>query len=111
MFHLGAQEIVVLIILGVLLFGKRLPEVGGHLAKAIRVFRSTLQGHEVDDSHGSVGLGSGREQSHPPQRITASMREEYPKFNDRESEVEIREAVVPGSSGFNSSGGERETAS
>ena len=39
-FNLGAQEMVILLIIGVLLFGRKLPEVGRYLGKGIVEFNS-----------------------------------------------------------------------
>ena len=52
MFGLGGMEVVVLLALGLLLFGKRLPEMGRHVGKAITTFREGLAGieHDISDS-------------------------------------------------------------
>jgi sec-independent protein translocase protein TatA len=46
MFGLGAQEMLLLVLLGVLLFGKRLPEVGRSLGKTVMEFKNGLRGME-----------------------------------------------------------------
>ncbi|RUL89584.1 twin-arginine translocase TatA/TatE family subunit [Tautonia sociabilis] len=43
---IGPQEMVIIGILGVLLFGKRLPEVGRSLGKGIAEFRRSISGVE-----------------------------------------------------------------
>lgn len=45
-FTLGTQQILILLALGVLLFGKRLPEVGRSLGKALQEFKGGLNGIE-----------------------------------------------------------------
>lgn len=44
MFGLGPQEMLMIVILGVLLFGKRLPEVGRSIGKSIVEFKNGLRG-------------------------------------------------------------------
>ncbi|MCE9591306.1 MAG: twin-arginine translocase TatA/TatE family subunit [Planctomycetes bacterium] len=49
-FNLGAPELLIIAIVGLLLFGKRLPEVGRNLGKGIVEFKKGLAGvdEEVD---------------------------------------------------------------
>lgn len=63
---LGPQEIVILLVLGVLLFGRKLPEVGRSLGKSIVEFKKGLGGYEEDDGQG-LGVPRG---PNPPPRIT-----------------------------------------
>ena len=46
MFGLGGAEMLALLILGVLLFGKKLPEVGKSLGRSLVEFKKGLQGLE-----------------------------------------------------------------
>jgi sec-independent protein translocase protein TatA len=46
MFGLGSTELIVLAVLGLLLFGRRLPEVGKNLGKGIVEFKKGLKGVE-----------------------------------------------------------------
>ena len=75
MFGLGGAEIALLMGIGVLLFGKKLPEVGGSLAKTILSFKNGLRGIEEE-----VESASLRRPVPPmaPERITAPPRFEGP---------------------------------
>lgn len=47
-FGLGPQEIALLVVAGVLLFGRKLPEIGSSLGKTIVSFRKSMSGVEED---------------------------------------------------------------
>jgi len=73
-------EVMILLVLGVLLFGKRLPEVGRSVGKAIMDFKRGMSGFEE-----SLESGNFRNETpappppaRPPQRIQPSGR----KFED-----------------------------
>jgi sec-independent protein translocase protein TatA len=55
MFGIGMQEIIIILVVGLLLFGaNRLPEVGSGLGKAIRNFkRASSEPDEIDITPGS----------------------------------------------------------
>lgn len=83
-FNLGTPEILVLLVLGVLLFGRRLPEVGRYLGKGIVEFKKGLKGLEDEvDTGVSHAAGSPRQDAaieppRPPQKVSATA----PKFED-----------------------------
>lgn len=79
-FGLGTQEIMLLLVLGVLLFGRNLPSLGRSLGKTVTEFKRGVKGLE-DDFEPTPG-GTPRtvepEPVRPPQRVTSSA----PKFED-----------------------------
>ena len=75
----GPMETMVILILGVLLFGKRLPDVGRYLGKGIMEFKKGMKGLEDDVGDYAHAPAEPRiEQPRPPQRVAASA----PKFED-----------------------------
>jgi len=82
-FNLGTPEIIVLLVLGVLLFGRRLPEVGRYLGKGIVEFKKGVKGleDEVDMTGASSSPSApavANDQIRAPQRVAATA----PKFED-----------------------------
>lgn len=85
--NLGPMEIILLLILGVLIFGRRLPEVGRSLGKGIMEFKKGMRGleDELDLNHQAPPPGPtyrseqpAIEPLRPPQRVTPTA----PKFED-----------------------------
>src|SRR6188472_2762442 len=83
--NIGAGEMIFLLILGVLLFGRRLPEVGRYLGKGIVEFKKGLKGLEDEVEGGTVARphepaapAAALDQPRPPQRVSTSV----PKFED-----------------------------
>src|SRR6201988_3918269 len=87
-FSLSTQEILILLALGVLLFGRRLPEVGRYLGKGIVEFKKGLKGLE-DEVDGTMTNTRHEapppplEAPRPPQRVTMNV----PKFEDNPHNV------------------------
>lgn len=79
---LGAQEMVILLIIGILLFGRKLPEVGRYLGKGIVEFKKGIKGLEDDLDTSSQPAVTRVEtpaiEQRPPQRVMTSA----PKFED-----------------------------
>ncbi len=77
--NLGGMEILVLVILGVLLFGRKLPEVGRSLGKGIVEFKKGLKGLEDEVEGTSPKQEQAVEAPRPPQRIASTT----PKFEEQ----------------------------
>jgi sec-independent protein translocase protein TatA len=81
MLGLGGQEILLLVVLGVLLFGRKLPEVGRSLGKTATEFRKGLKGLE-DEVNEPMNPRAAIEPEavRPPQRVTPPSQK--PTFDD-----------------------------
>jgi sec-independent protein translocase protein TatA len=88
-FNLGTPEILILLVIGVLLFGRRLPEVGRYLGKGIVEFKKGLKGLEdevdtgINNSTPPARQEPALEQPRPPQRVAATA----PKFEDNAGSI------------------------
>jgi len=93
-FSLGAQEMIILLIIGVLLFGRKLPEVGRYLGKGIIEFKKGIKGLEDDlDTSSSTPHHQApalMEQPRPPQRVMT----QAPKFEDSPMNVTAQQPNV-----------------
>src|SRR4051812_3803335 len=77
---IGTPELIVLLVIGVLLFGRKLPEVGRYLGKGIVEFKKGIKGLE-DDVEGQASLRNEPHQieaPRPPQKVATTA----PKFED-----------------------------
>ncbi len=70
MIGIGGPEIVLLLVLGLLLFGAGLPRIGRSAGKTVKEFRSGLQ--ELKDDINSAGTTAqfNNEVVRPPQRLS-----------------------------------------
>jgi sec-independent protein translocase protein TatA len=80
--ELSGQMILILLVLGILLFGRRLPELGRSVGKTFVEFKKGVKGLE-DEVESTGAAGASRpavepEPVRPPQRLTSSA----PKFED-----------------------------
>ncbi len=86
-FGLGTQEILLLLVIGVLLFGRKLPEVGRYLGKGIVEFKKGVKGLEDEMDVSSVGRvepsAPALEPPRPPQRVQTTA----PKFEDSPTNI------------------------
>jgi sec-independent protein translocase protein TatA len=87
---LGYQDIMLLLLVAVLLFGiKKLPELGRSLGRGIVEFKKGMKGLE-DDIESSGTRSETAEAPRPPQRIGSAT----PKFDDRPVEKESQQKPV-----------------
>ncbi len=81
MFGLGGQEILLLVVLGVLLFGRKLPEVGRSLGKTVVEFKKGVKGLEDEVSETSSPRAAIEPEAvKAPQRVTPATAK--PTFDD-----------------------------
>ncbi|MDB5311933.1 MAG: twin arginine translocase protein [Gemmataceae bacterium] len=81
MFGLGGQEILLLLVLGVLLFGRKLPELGRSVGKTMVEFKKGMKGIEDEVSESAQTRAAIEpEPVKPPQRVTPATS--APKFED-----------------------------
>ena len=92
LFGLGLPEIILLAVLGVLFFGRRLPEVSKYLGKSIIEFKKGMRGLEdnLDDGGSYAGAPAAghpapTEAIRPPQRVVATA----PKFEDTPASTHV----------------------
>jgi sec-independent protein translocase protein TatA len=82
MFGIGAQEIIILLIIGVFLFGKKLPEIGRYIGRGLSELKKGLSGIEEDLVNTPPSSSpAGSEFPRPPQRGTTTA----PKFQAPEA--------------------------
>jgi len=74
---LGPVELCIVAVIGVLVFGRKLPEVGRYLGKGIVEFKKGIKGIEDDVDMGSSSSSNQQvDQPKAPQKMAAST----PKF-------------------------------
>jgi len=72
MFGIGGQEIILLLVLGVLLFGANLPRLGRSVGKTVKEFKHGVQGLEddIENVGNPTTARPAPEPARPPQPIT-----------------------------------------
>ncbi len=86
---LGMQEMLLLLLLGVLLFGRKLPDIGRSLGKTVIEFKKGVSGVEEEISNATSGVSKPAIEPEPvraPQRVTPSGA---PKFEDAPTTVSV----------------------
>ena len=86
-FSPGPMEIMIIGAIAVLLFGKRLPEVGRSLGKSIVEFKKGI--HGIEDEIETASTSSGSETSHdtPDDREEATAPKFEPPANEPKAEA------------------------
>jgi sec-independent protein translocase protein TatA len=82
MLGLGFQEMMVILVLGVLLFGSKLPNIGRSLGKTIVEFKRGLHGVEDEieqATHSEPSPLPAPQPARPPERLSPAA----PKFEDQ----------------------------
>ena len=100
-FNFSTQEIIIILVIGVLLFGRRLPEVGRYLGKGFVEFKKGMKGLE-DELENSYTPNTNRQEPtieppRPPQRVSTTA----PKFDDNAGNITrptSPQIVMPGNS-------------
>jgi sec-independent protein translocase protein TatA len=91
-FELSPIHLLILLGIGILLFGKRLPDVGRSLGKGIVEFKKGLRGLEDEvDTHASTNRPEtpAIEPPRPPQRVPTTA----PKFEENVTNIQPPPAV------------------
>ncbi len=87
LFTLSPMEILIILGIGVLLFGRKLPDVGRYLGKGIVEFKKGMKGLEDDVDTGGMAPRTDAIQMQqpppPPQRVPTSV----PKFEDTPNNI------------------------
>jgi sec-independent protein translocase protein TatA len=92
------MHLLILLVVGILVFGKRLPEIGRYLGKGIVEFKKGMKGLE-DDFDGGTAAAPARpqeqqpvaDQIRPPQRVAATA----PKFEDSPNAITAPQNPTP----------------
>lgn len=80
-FMLGTQEILMILVLGVLLFGRKLPDIGRSLGKTMTEFKKGMKGIEDEVSEPTAQRAAIEpEPVKAPTRVTPSTAK--PTFDD-----------------------------
>eukprot|EP01026_Neomeris_dumetosa_P000555 TRINITY_DN101409_c0_g1_i6.p3 TRINITY_DN101409_c0_g1~~TRINITY_DN101409_c0_g1_i6.p3 ORF type:complete len:105 (-),score=18.07 TRINITY_DN101409_c0_g1_i6:119-433(-) len=88
--NLGPWEMVALLVIALLLFGKRLPEVGKSLGKGIVEFKRGIKGIE-DEIDTESSKPTPKEAARPP--LTAGGEDERVSFQQAEAEDKREKSV------------------
>ena len=79
--NIGVPELIVLLLLGVLLFGRKLPDIGRSLGKTVTEFKKGFTGLEEEVTTTSARPAAVEPEAvRPPQRVTPAAT--APKFDD-----------------------------
>lgn len=82
--NVGPFEIIILLVIGLLIFGRRLPEVGKNLGKGIVEFKKGLHGIEDEvNSAGTTTASSPKAPTQLPPPANATELDQLKQSNDQ----------------------------
>jgi sec-independent protein translocase protein TatA len=94
--NIGPQEMIIVLVIAVLLFGKRLPEVGRSLGKSIVEFKKGLQGIQNDvDSAVANPIREGMRKIEADINTAAASSTPSPSYSSSSSSAEHEEPTAP----------------
>jgi sec-independent protein translocase protein TatA len=91
--NIGTTELIVLLVIGLLLFGRRLPEVGRSLGKGIVEFKKGLRGIEDEVDSADQRAKTNRAATLPATDAAAGQRLEQPNVQGQDVRVSRSDVV------------------
>ena len=82
----GHGEWIILLILGLLIFGRRLPEVGRSIGRSIVEFKKGIKGIE-DDIEDTSSKSAGRIEDQPSQQLSDQAHASAPPIEEAKATV------------------------
>jgi sec-independent protein translocase protein TatA len=94
-FSPGPMEMVIVLLIAVLLFGKRLPEVGRSLGKGLVEFKKGVRGLEDELESASSASSSSSNVKTPHEEVDDHDEATAPKFEPPTAEPQADSAAAP----------------
>lgn len=90
--QLGFTELLIIMVVGVVLFGRRLPEVGRYLGKGIIEFKKGLKGIEDDVESTASSVNSNPSYAAEPPRAPQRIGATAPKFQEQPVDADTQKS-------------------